>query len=363
MRPAALLGAGAHVVAVSLVVARRHGVIHRRVARRAPHQPLEQRAELVSHIAAAVAPVVLEHDLDLLPLVRVHDGLVLALVDAPVERHLAEVDHVREEAMEPPFRPRPPLARFPLLRRPRLRAPATRVELARKFAKRLVQQVELEHLPNLLRLFRVYHEAAALGGDVVAERRHAADPLALLARGRQLVARPLGDDLPLELREGQQDVQGEPAHARGRVELLCHGHEADAVLLEVVHDPGEVEERARQPIHLVDDDAVDPPGGDVRHEALERRALGVAAGETAVVVPVGQRGPAFGALAEDVCLGRLTLGVERVEFLLQALLGGLAGVDGAADGLLTFLPPARGRGRSCHEAAFSPLRFFRAKKS
>jgi hypothetical protein len=45
-----------------------------------------------------------------------------------------------------------------------------------------------------------------------------------------------------------------------------------------------------------------------------------------------QRRPAFPALAADERLGRVALGVQRVERLLQPLLGGLARVDGASDG-------------------------------
>ena len=47
---------------------------------------------------------------------------------------------------------------------------------------------------------------------VVAEERLAAGPLALAARGGDLVPGALGDDLPLELGEGEQDVEHQPAH-------------------------------------------------------------------------------------------------------------------------------------------------------
>ena len=46
---------------------------------------------------------------------------------------------------------------------------------------------------------------------------------------------------------------------------------------------------------------------------------------------VGQRDPALGLLAGDVGEPGLALGVEAVELLLQALLGGLPGVDRAAE--------------------------------
>src|SRR4051812_45760332 len=53
--------------------------------------------------------------------------------------------------------------------------------------------------------------------------------------------------------------------------------------------------------------------------------------EAAVVVAIGQAGPALLLLALDVGQARLTLGVQAVELLLQSLLGGLARVDGTAD--------------------------------
>ncbi len=102
------------------------------------------------------------------------------------------------------------------------------------------------------------------------------------------------------------------------------------MLVEDLHDPGEVEQGPGQAVDLVDDHAVDPPRLDVGHEPLQRRPVHVAAGEAAVVVGVGQADPALVLLARDVRLGGLPLGVEGVELLVEALLGGLAGVDGAA---------------------------------
>ena len=60
---------------------------------------------------------------------------------------------------------------------------------------------------------RLIHDQLAVL-DVVAERHEAAHPHALLAGGRELVADALADHLALELREGQQDVERQPAHAR-----------------------------------------------------------------------------------------------------------------------------------------------------
>ena len=48
----------------------------------------------------------------------------------------------------------------------------------------------------------------------ITERRHTAHPPCLLFRGGDLVANALADDLALELREGQQNVQGASAPSR-----------------------------------------------------------------------------------------------------------------------------------------------------
>ena len=74
------------------------------------------------------------------------------------------------------------------------------------------------------------------------------------------------------------------------------------------------------------------PGLDVLQKPLERRPLHRPAGQAAVVVHVAKRDPAGMTLAHDVGLARFPLGVERIEFLLEALVGRFSGVDRAADG-------------------------------
>ena len=51
----------------------------------------------------------------------------------------------------------------------------------------------------------------------------------------------------------------------------------------------------------------------------------VAAGEPAVVVDVGENGPAFVSLARDVRLGGLALGLQRVELAVESLVGRSSG--------------------------------------
>src|SRR5439155_20592809 len=101
------------------------------------------------------------------------------------------------------------------------------------------------------------------------QQRPAPGPLALAPGGGDLVAGALGDDLALELGEGQQDVEDQPAHAGGRVEQLGYGHEGHLVLLEGLHEAGEVEKGSAESIDLVDDHAVDLARLDVGLEALQ----------------------------------------------------------------------------------------------
>ena len=177
--------------------------------------------------------------------------------------------------------------------------PARRSSCASLVAEPTLQEAR-EDEPDEVRLRLVDHQLAV--DDVVAERRHAAHPHALAPRGGELVADALADHLALELGEAEQDVERQPAHRRRRVELLGDGDERDAVPLEDLDDPGEVDQRAGQPVDLVDDHDVDRAAFDVAQQPLQGRALHGAAGEAAVVVAVGHEQPALVLLALDVGL-------------------------------------------------------------
>ena len=76
--------------------------------------------------------------------------------------------------------------------------------------------------------------------NVVPERWHTAHPHAFsLARGN-LVADTLAGDLALELREGQQDVECEPPHGGGGIELLGDGNEGHPVAIEHIDQFGKI---------------------------------------------------------------------------------------------------------------------------
>ena len=68
-----------------------------------------------------------------------------------------------------------------------------------------------------------------------------------------------------------------------------------------------------------------------REQPLQPGPLQRAAGKAAVVVGLADQGPSPRALAGDIGLACLALGVQGVELLLEPLLARLAGVDRAAE--------------------------------
>ena len=80
---------------------------------------------------------------------------------------------------------------------------------------------------------------------------------------------------------------------------------------------GEVRQRPRQAVDLVDDDDVDLPGADVFEQPLKVGPVGGPAGVPTVIVPGSDQGPAGVGLAFDVGGGGLVLRVQRVELLVQ----------------------------------------------
>ena len=78
--------------------------------------------------------------------------------------------------------------------------------------------------------------------------------------------------------------------------------------LELLDQFVKIQERAGQPVDLVDDDDVDLAAFDVGQEALEGRAVEGTAGHAAVVIAVVNQNPTFPALACDIRLAGLALG-------------------------------------------------------
>jgi hypothetical protein len=103
---------------------------------------------------------------------------------------------------------------------------------------------------------------------------------------------------------------------------------------------------AGEAVDIVDDDHVNPASADVIKEPQERRPLRRATGVAAITIARSDELPALVGLALQVGSRGLPLIVERVELLLQAMLGRNTGVDGAGSrilrrGGLSALPASR----------------------
>jgi len=113
----------------------------------------------------------------------------------------------------------------------------------------------------LLGFLFIHDQLAVL--DVVAEWDHSAHPHPFSLRRRDLVPDPLTCHFPFELRKGQQDIEGQPAHRGCGVELLGDGDKTHAARIKSLDHLGEVGQTPRQPIYLVNDNRVDFSGVDV----------------------------------------------------------------------------------------------------
>ena len=88
--------------------------------------------------------------------------------------------------------------------------------------------------------------------------------------------------------------------------------------VECFHQLGEIGERARQPVDLVDDDDVGPALADAIEQTLHRRPIHGAAGIAAIVKAVANESPPSVRLALDIGLGERALRVEGIEVLFEA---------------------------------------------
>src|SRR5439155_8215239 len=100
---------------------------------------------------------------------------------------------------------------------------------------------------------------------------------------------------------------------------LGHRHKRRTLRVENLDQPGKIGERSGQPVDLVDDEDVDPAGPDIGEQALQRGALHIAAGESAIIIAGSDQYPALVLLAANVRLAGFALRRERVEFLLEPL--------------------------------------------
>src|SRR5271170_2522162 len=85
-------------------------------------------------------------------------------------------------------------------------------------------------------------------------------------------------------------------------------------------------------VDLVDDDDIDPSRREIGEQLLQSGPIDRGAGEPAVVISLGQAYPTLVPLAVYEGLAGLTLRLQRIELLLEPLLGRFASIDRASDG-------------------------------
>ena len=132
-------------------------------------------------------------------------------------------------------------------------------------------QIVRKYFDDQRRLLR--NDLQLLADAAIAQRDGPSNPYPLAFGRRDLVAHPFADHLPLELGEGQQNVERQPSHARGGVEGLGDRDEGDAMFVERLDELGEVGQRAGQPVDLIDDDDVEFLGPNLLQQHLQRGAL------------------------------------------------------------------------------------------
>src|SRR5712672_2463597 len=301
------------------------------VALRVEHETHQEARRLCSLAVLPVDTVRGKNSLDPIPKGLIDDGLMLARVALVLVDDLAAVDAVLQHEIE--CTPGDRLAAVGAAVRggAALADDALRVKVGLEQSDRLEVEIALEDRTDGRGFRRIDHELSI--HRVIAERRLATHPHALLLGCRDLVTDALAGDLALELSERQENIERQAAHRAGGVELLGHRHERDAVLVEDLDDLGEVRQRTCQPVDLVDHHNIDTPGTHVREEPLEGRSLQGATREATVVIEVSDQEPPLPSLAQDEGLTGFPLGVDGIEVLLQPLVAALTGIDRAAQTL------------------------------
>jgi hypothetical protein len=177
-----------HVVAVEPAIL--PGVGRRqRPAVHPKDQPLQQRRRLRPVLVGAHSRADLQHGMRPVPQLPRHDALVLAGIDLPLVRGLADIGPVVQQLVD-----------VALVQRPaRLAGGALRPEAGHRLDARSRLGEDLEHAAHPRGLILVHHQLP--GHDVVAERHLAPHPHAAGAGGGEFVADSLANDLALELGE------------------------------------------------------------------------------------------------------------------------------------------------------------------
>ena len=206
--------------------------------------------------------------LDRGPGCHIDDCLVLPRMDHALVRDSADVDRVGQQLVDMPTGEWPSASLTTLCRDAARRLDVISPQPVQQRRNRPLLQIQLEDRSDG---FCVAVDDQPAVDDVVAHGWVTTHPHALPLGGRDLVADALAGDLALELSEGQEHVEHQPAHRGRGVELLGDRDERDPVLVEGFGELCEVGEGAGEPVDLVDDDDIDLALADHLHEAARDR--------------------------------------------------------------------------------------------
>src|SRR5215207_5148062 len=129
---------------------------------------------------------------------------------------LADIDAVAQQIGEGAIGQRHAADGSARAERPQSRHDATLPQLALQDGEGSQREIAPEDQPDGFGLVLPDDELAV--AHLISERDDAADPDAPALRGGNLVADALARDLTLELSEGQEHVEGQPAHAARSLE-------------------------------------------------------------------------------------------------------------------------------------------------
>src|SRR5712672_3374930 len=101
--------------------------------------------------------------------------------------------------------------------------------------------------------------------------------------------------------------------------------------IEQLNQLGEICQRPRQAVDLVDDDDVDLAGANVVQQPLQIGSVGGPARVPAIVIAGSNQCPAGMSLTLDIGGGSIVLRVQRVELLVEPMLGRDPRIDRTAD--------------------------------
>jgi len=112
------------------------------------------------------------------------------------------------------------------------------------------------------------------------------------------------------LREGEENVQGEPPHRRRRIEGLGDANEGHVTSVEDFNKLREIHQGPAEPVNLVDDHDINASDFYVGKKFFQRRPVESATGYTAVVILLRQFDPPFRTLARNIGAAGLALSVQ-----------------------------------------------------